>query len=94
MNGTVGANTCPVIALAIIDRLEVLRSIFDNVVVPEPVHDEILEDGEFGSGVSAYLSADWILRRPLHTPLDPLIGSILDNGEASVIQIARKAGEA
>lgn len=79
------------IALAMVDRLDVLHSIFDDVIVPEPVHEEILEGGESGSGVSEYLSADWIIRRSLHAPPDPLIESVLDNGEASVIQIAREA---
>lgn len=92
MNGTVVANTGPMIALAIIDRLDVLVSIFNEVVVPEPVHDEILEGGESGSGISAYLGAEWIHRRPLSIALDPLVTSVLDRGEASVIQIAREAG--
>lgn len=92
MNGLVAANTGPMIALAMIDRLDVLRSIFDKILVPETVHEEILEGGKAGVGVSAYVRAPWIEQTSLLGQLDPLVGSVLDKGEASVIQRAREMG--
>jgi predicted nucleic acid-binding protein len=92
VNGTVVVNTGPIIALAIVDRLGLLHSIFDEVLVPAQAHVEILEGGESGAGVTTYQRADWIKRRLLRDPLDPLVESLLDIGEASVIQLAREAG--
>ncbi len=92
MNGSVVANTGPIIALAIIGRLEALRSIFHEIAVPQAVHGEILEGGDAGPGVSAYLEASWISRRELRCPPDPLVESVLDKGEASVIQLAPEMG--
>ena len=92
MTGTVVVNTGPVIAFSAIDRLDVLRGVFDEIVVPLPVHEEIIEGGELGAGVSEYLKAEWIDRRLLDNPLDPLAGTVLDKGEASVIQLAREVG--
>jgi hypothetical protein len=53
VNGLVVANTGPMIALAMIERLDVLRSIFDEILVPEAVHGEILEGGATGVIVEA-----------------------------------------
>ncbi|MFH0821851.1 MAG: DUF3368 domain-containing protein [Pseudomonadota bacterium] len=88
MKGIVVSNTGPLIALALIGRLDVLRLLFDEILVPLPVHEEILEGGAAGVGVADYAHASWVSRRTLRNPLDPLVRSILDKGEASVIQLA------
>jgi uncharacterized protein len=81
-------NTGPLIALAIIDRLVILKDLFREVVVPEAVHEEILRGGPVLAGISHYRKADWIAVRALDKTLDPLLRSVLDVGEASVIQLA------
>ena len=43
LRGTIVSNTGPLIALASIDQLEILRSIFDLVIVSELVNREIFE---------------------------------------------------
>lgn len=45
-------NTGPLIALAIIDRLEVLKHLFREVMAPEAVHEEILRGGPVLAGIS------------------------------------------
>lgn len=35
-------NATPLIALAIIDRLNLLRALFDQVIVPTAVYDEVV----------------------------------------------------
>jgi predicted nucleic acid-binding protein len=48
MNGKAICNTGPIIALSMIDRIDVLRHLFELVAVPEAVHKEILEGGTTG----------------------------------------------
>ncbi len=81
-------NTGPLIALASIDRLDILRNLFKTVTVPEAVHFELLEGGISRAGINSYQQATWILVQPLMKPLDPLLDKMLDTGEASVIQLA------
>lgn len=84
------SNTGPLIALATIDRLDILKALFDKVIVPEAVHFELLEGGASHAGVSSYQHATWLKVQPLITTLDPLLDKVLDTGEASVVQLARE----
>lgn len=90
MSGAIVSNTGPLVALAVIDRLDLLNCLFDEVIVPEAVHFELLEGGAKQAGVVAYRQAHWIERKKITEPQDPLLGSVLDTGEASVIQLARE----
>ena len=45
MNAKLISNTGLLIALAIIDHLDILQYLFETVAVPEAVHQEILEGG-------------------------------------------------
>jgi len=90
MNGTVVSNTGPLIALALINRVDVLQSLFAQVIVPEAVHQEILQGGAFRAGLASYRQAHWIKVQSVQSPLDPLLQTVLHIGEASVIQLARE----
>jgi predicted nucleic acid-binding protein len=92
MTREIVCNTGPLIALAIVNHLQILQSLFQRVLIPEAVHKEILQGGASSAGLSAYGEVDWVDGRPLTSPLDPLLGSVLDFGEASVIQLARQLG--
>jgi uncharacterized protein len=85
-------NTGPMIALAGIHNLEILKSLYDNVIVPEPVHGEILRGGKSFTGLDAYKEAEavWIKVTKLEKSPDPLLANLLDEGEASVIHLARE----
>lgn len=90
MNGKAICNTGPLIALSIIDRIEVLRHLFELVAVPERVHKEVLEGGITGAGLANYRKVNWIkVVKPAIT-LDPLLTTSLDSGEAAVIGLARE----
>ncbi len=84
------SNTGPLIALATIDRLDILNNLFEKVVVPEAVHYELLEGGPAQAGTNSYQQATWVKVETLTAPLDPLLDNVLDTGEASVIQLARE----
>ena len=73
MNGTVVSNTGPLIALALINRVDVLQSLFDQVIVPEAVHQEILQGATFRAGLVSYRQAHWIKVQSVQSPLDPLV---------------------
>ena len=90
MTDLIVCNTGPIIALTIVDQLRLLNSLFSKVVVPDQVHQEILCGGSSGVGVSMYVQADWIARARVSQPIDELLTSLLDAGEASVIQLARE----
>ena len=90
MKGRLVANTGLVIALASIDRLDILRTFFISVQVPQAVHDEIMQGGSRFIGLATYGRADWIAVVP-DMPLDPLLSTVLDKGEAAVITLARSS---
>jgi predicted nucleic acid-binding protein len=90
MKGRLVSNTGPIIALGAIDHLEVLKRIFEEVILPETVHIEIMKGGKDFSGLGSYRKATWIRVQSLANPIEPLLGTLLDKGEASVIQLARE----
>ncbi|PKN67329.1 MAG: DUF3368 domain-containing protein [Deltaproteobacteria bacterium HGW-Deltaproteobacteria-15] len=92
MKGKLVSNTGPIIALSAIDHLEILKEIFEEVILPEDVHNEILEGGKDFTGLVAYRKATWIRVLSPEAAVEPLLGTLLDKGEASVIQLAREKG--
>lgn len=92
MNSKIVSNTGPIIAFSIIDRLDILKSLFDVVSIPEAVHDEIMEGGKSQIGLAEYRNADWIKVEKVTNPIDPLLKTALDYGEAEVISLAREIG--
>lgn len=90
MSGKIICNTGPLIALSLINRIDLLRDLFDVVAVPEAVHREILVGGSENAGLSNYNKVKWIKVLPISTWIDPLLVTSLDEGEASVIGLARE----
>ena len=88
MNGKAICNTGPLIALSMIDCLDILQHLFEFIAVPEEVHKEILEGGTTNSGLSNYRKVKWIRVKTLKNPVDPLLRTALDAGEAAVIGLA------
>ena len=81
-------NTGPLIALGILGRLDLLKSLFDTVLVPEAVQREISQGGVKLAGLEDFQRADWIRIVPLKENRDELLESLLDAGEAAVIRLA------
>ena len=91
MNDRLVSDTGPLIALAAIDRLDILPALFHQILIPEEVHREILQGGETALGLQPYRRATWIQKHPLQTSPDLLLAAVLDAGEAAVIQLARES---
>jgi predicted nucleic acid-binding protein len=83
-------NSTPLIALAVIDQVDLLNSLFDEVLIPETVYEEVVLKGENRPGVSEIRNANWlIVKAPQNQPSLPaeLLG--LDPGERDVILLGQ-----
>lgn len=86
-------NTTPLIALAVAtDGLDILQALYDRVVVPLEVAEEILAAGPQAPGVEAFRKAAWLEHRKDAIELPLYLRNTLDRGEASVIQTAVAEG--
>jgi predicted nucleic acid-binding protein len=83
-------NTTPLITLSIAcGSLDILRQLYDTVLVPQEVALEITAGGMQRPGVAEFLAAQhWL--KPMDKPcaIAPYLLNTLDRGEASVIQTA------
>ncbi|HNS79764.1 MAG TPA: DUF3368 domain-containing protein [Syntrophorhabdus sp.] len=93
VKGRIVSNTGPIIALMIISKLGILRELFDEVVIPHEVHQELLQGKSVENfmnlmRITIYEQEKWIKIQDLQTSLNPALKGMLDIGEASVIQLA------
>ena len=71
------SDTTPIVSLLKIDKLELLRDLFEEVVVPEAVYDELTSNDVFAEEAKAIASCPYLLKK------------IVENKEAvSVLQLA------
>jgi len=82
-------NATPVIALALIDRLHLLKDMFDEVVIPAAVYDEVTIRGAGRPGAAKVAALDFltIVRPDTPTGIDPRLFG-LDAGETEVLLLA------
>lgn len=85
------SNTSPILNLAIVDRLVLLRQQFGEVLIPNGVLDE-LKVGEERPGSQAIreaISTGWIQTQEVsNKPLAQVLKQTLDRGEAEAIALA------
>lgn len=94
MKSTVVCDAGPVIALGGSGHIELLRHLFDHVVVPYEVSVEIMALGEQAIGAWAFQQATWLDVLPSPTSGVETLLQTLDSGEASVIATASKINNA
>ncbi len=87
--GTIVSNTGPLIALAGLGRLDILRTLSRAVLVPAQVHEEVLAGGACGIGLEEYRESGWVEVLPVSLGSEPLLTTVLDEGEAAVIGLPR-----
>ena len=81
------ANTTPLIALANIDKLELLRRLYDTIIVPQAVMDEILQE----PAKHRVHGCSWIKVEDIHDLSQrDFFRSRLHAGEVDVIILARE----
>jgi predicted nucleic acid-binding protein len=81
------SDTSPILSLALIERLDLLRDLYGSIVIPEAVRQELMVTDH--SGTREVAQADWIITRPV----DPdvvlkLLQREVDRGEAEAIGLA------
>ncbi len=87
------SDTSPLINLAVIDHLWLIPKIYDQVIIPIAVFNEIVIEGAEEAGAIEVQSADWVSVR-ICTP-SPLLSQLmldLDPGEAESIALAIEIG--
>ncbi len=88
-NDAIVADSSPLIALAIINRLELLPQLYRRVLLPPAVWDEITVRGAGLPGSQAVSEAKWLeIQAPVQTILEPL-SILVDRGEAEAIALAQ-----
>lgn len=85
------ANATPLIAFALLERLDLLRQMFDEIVVPATVYEEVTARGSDRPGAVAISQADWLqIASPKAEPtIEPMLLG-LDAGEMEVLLLARE----
>jgi len=90
------SNTTPLIGLATIQRFDLLRQIFGEIVIPQAVSDEaVIKGRDEGGAKHEVTTATWIKTAQVHDRLavDVLLDE-LDLGEAETIVLAREVSAA
>ncbi len=83
------SDTTAVSTLIQLGRLDILRELFLEVIIPDAVFNELLELSKFGIDVSVLTKAQWLITKtPSSSPTLSLLKSLLDEGEASAIALA------
>ena len=84
------SNTTPLIALAWLQRLDLLPVLFTVVHIPEAVRDEIKSKPQ-AIGVAELEASDWLVVTPITNPLAvELLLDQLDLGESQAIVLAHE----
>ncbi len=84
-------NATPLTALALLDRLELLQEMFDEVLVPNAVYEEVIVRGVGRPGAAAVGRADWlrVVSPRAASTIEPMLLG-LDAGEMDVLLLARE----
>jgi predicted nucleic acid-binding protein len=84
-------NATPLIALALVDRLDLLPRIFGEIIVPTTVYDEVIGQGLERPGAQAIAQAQWlqVMAPTTVSTVEPLLLG-LDRGELDVLVLAQE----
>ena len=86
-------NSTPLISLALLDQLDLLKMIFGEVIVPCAVYDEVVTRGADKTGYKNLSAVQWFcIEEVINQALKQSIMIELDEGEAEVICIAKEKG--
>ncbi len=85
------SDASPLIALARVNRVDLLRSVFGRLIIPESVWKEVALSGADKAGSGHFAQADWIQTRSVSDQaLVNLLRHDLGAGEAEAIVLARE----
>jgi predicted nucleic acid-binding protein len=90
---TVVSNTSPLINLAAVGQLDLLRQLYGKIVIPQAVFREVVVVGAGQPGTTEVQTLSWI--EMVQVTNQPLLASLrldLDEGEAEAIALAVELG--
>ena len=83
------SDTSPIINLAIVGELELLRQLYDKVIIPQAVYNEIVVEGVGQTGAEEVETLEWIeVKAVADRPMVTALEADLDVGEAESIVLA------
>jgi predicted nucleic acid-binding protein len=84
------ADTTPLLYLSRIGRLDIVRALHVEVLVPHEVHEELVAKRPVADGVKELRGAEWIVvvEAPTSTPVDESLLTPLDAGEVAALRLA------
>ena len=86
------SDASPLIGLAHIGRLTLLRDLYDRVLIPDAVHREVVLKRPEGAGAAEVAMADWISVEPItNRQLARALLAELGPGESEAITLAAEA---
>jgi len=87
------SDTSPVSNLIIIGRLEILKGVFEEIVIPPSVESEIERLSDFSISLNLYHESDWIRKeKPKNEEEVKKLMSEIDEGESEAIVLAIEMG--
>lgn len=85
---TIVGDSSPLIALALVDQLDILRRLYQRVIIPQAVWEEITVDGKGLPGAAEVGALPWVeVLLPEPSQVQPLT-ILVDRGEAQAIALA------
>lgn len=83
------SDSSPLIALSRIDQLKLLPQLFDAILIPQAVAEEVFPKGKRKKGATALRAAGWLITQDLRDPhsLD-VVSPALDVGERAAVALA------
>lgn len=83
------SDSSPIISLAAVGRLDLLRSLYHQIIIPEAVYQEIIKDRVHRPGFTEVSQADWIFTKSISDQkLSNILSMNLHKGEAEAIVLA------
>jgi len=84
-------NATSLIALSLLDRLALLTRLFDQIIVPQAVYEEVAIKGAGKPGADAIHAAEWlcVISPELTTTIEPMLLG-LDAGEMEVLLLSQQ----
>ena len=84
----------PLIALSLVDRVDVLRALYREIWVPMAVVKEVSGQGSFRIGSDVFARHEWIQQISVSTPSSRVLAACLGRGEVEVIQLGFSRNDA
>ena len=82
------SNTTPIIALSAANRLDLLKSLFKEIIITEEVKDELIAKKRYGA---EFPFLDWVkIRKVKNKEFNKALSLELGPGEASVIVLGKE----